>query len=59
MASGNITHVTEFILTGISDCPELQIPLFFVFLVIYGVTAAGNLGIITLISVDSRLQTPM
>jgi olfactory receptor len=59
MASGNITHVTEFILTGISDRPELQIPLFFVFLVIYGVTATGNLGIITLTSVNSQLQTPM
>ncbi|XP_006877847.1 PREDICTED: olfactory receptor 8J3-like [Chrysochloris asiatica] len=59
MASGNLTRVTEFILMGVSDLPELQIPLFFVFLVIYGMTVAGNLGIITLTSVDSRLQTPM
>ncbi|XP_036989853.1 olfactory receptor 8J2-like [Artibeus jamaicensis] len=59
MAPGNISQVTEFILMGISDRPELQIPLFFVFLVIYGLTVAGNLGIITLSSVDSRLQTPM
>ncbi|XP_008561662.1 PREDICTED: olfactory receptor 8J1-like [Galeopterus variegatus] len=59
MASGNFTGVTEFILTGVSDCPELQIPLFLVFLVIYGLTVTGNLGIITLTSVDSRLQTPM
>ncbi|XP_075404282.1 olfactory receptor 8J2-like [Tenrec ecaudatus] len=59
MVPGNLTRVTEFILMGLSDHPELQIPLFFVFLVIYGLTVAGNLGIITLTSVDSRLQTPM
>ncbi|XP_037377366.1 olfactory receptor 8J1-like, partial [Talpa occidentalis] len=59
MAPGNLTRVTEFILMGVSDRPHLQIPLFFVFLVIYGLTVAGNVGIITLTSVDSHLQTPM
>nr|XP_020760179.1 olfactory receptor 8J2-like [Odocoileus virginianus texanus] len=59
MAAGNRTQVTEFILMGISDRPELQIPLFCLFLVIYGLTLAGNLGIIILTSVDSQLQTPM
>ncbi|XP_006917494.1 olfactory receptor 8J1-like [Pteropus alecto] len=59
MAPGNFTWVTEFILTGVSDRADLQIPLFLVFLVIYGLTVAGNLGIITLTSVDSQLQTPM
>ncbi|XP_069326710.1 olfactory receptor 8J3-like [Eulemur rufifrons] len=59
MAPGNFTQVAEFILTGVSDRPELQIPLFLVFLLIYGLTVSGNLGIITLTSVDSRLQTPM
>ncbi|XP_004683531.1 PREDICTED: olfactory receptor 8J2 [Condylura cristata] len=59
MASGNLTRVTEFILLGVSDRPDLQIPLFFVFLVIYGLTVTGNVGIITLTSVDSQLQTPM
>ncbi|XP_058546665.1 olfactory receptor 8J2-like isoform X2 [Neofelis nebulosa] len=59
MERQNLTSVTEFILTGVSGRPELQIPLFFVFLVIYGLTVAGNLGIITLTSVDSQLQTPM
>ncbi|XP_029813367.1 olfactory receptor 8J2-like [Suricata suricatta] len=59
MAPGNLTWVTEFMVTGVSDRPELQIPLFFVFLLIYGLTLAGNLGLITLTSVDSQLQTPM
>ena len=59
MANVNFTRVTEFILTGVSERPDLQIPLFFVFLVIYGLTMTGNLSIITLTSVDCRLQTPM
>ncbi|XP_025868743.1 olfactory receptor 8J3-like [Vulpes vulpes] len=59
MAPGNFTQITEFVLVGVSDRPDLQMPLFFVFLVIYGLTVAGNLGIITLTSVDSQLQTPM
>ena len=59
MANGNFTQVTEFILIGVSERPDLQIPLFFVFLVIYGLTVTGNLSIITLTSVDSQLQTPM
>ena len=59
MAPGNHTHVTEFILMGVSDHPELQIPFFCVFLIIYGLTLAGNLGIVILTSVDSQLQTPM
>ena len=59
MAPGNRTQVTEFILTGISDLAELQIPLFCVFLVIYGQVITANLGIVILTSVDSQLQTPM
>ncbi|EHB17894.1 Olfactory receptor 8J3 [Heterocephalus glaber] len=62
MAPRNITQVTEFILTGVSDHPELQVSLFLLFLVflgIYVLTTSGNLGIITLTSVDPRLQTPM
>ena len=59
MAHENFTQVTEFILTGVSERPDLQIPLFFVFLIIYGLTVTGNLSIITLTSADSQLQTPM
>ncbi|XP_047625126.1 olfactory receptor 8J1-like [Phacochoerus africanus] len=59
MARGNFMWVSEFILTGVSEHPDLQLPLFFVFLVICGLTAAGNLIIITLTSVDPRLQIPM
>ncbi|XP_036619165.1 olfactory receptor 8K3-like [Trichosurus vulpecula] len=52
-------QVTEFILLGITDHPDLQIPLFFVFLFIYVITAVGNLGLIILTKIDSHLKTPM
>ncbi|XP_024414014.2 olfactory receptor 5L1 [Desmodus rotundus] len=56
---GNCTLVTDFILLGLSDAPELRVFLFLVFLLIYGVTVMGNLGMIALIQVNSRLHTPM
>ncbi|KAM8971507.1 olfactory receptor 8K3-like [Sarcophilus harrisii] len=52
-------QVTEFILMGISNHPDLQILLFLVFLIIYIFTALGNLGLIILTKIDSRLKTPM
>ncbi|XP_034371173.1 olfactory receptor 5AC1-like [Arvicanthis niloticus] len=55
----NKTLVTEFILRGITDLPELQVPLFLVFFFIYVVTMVGNLGLIFLIWKDSHLHTPM
>ncbi|KAL6091052.1 hypothetical protein STEG23_029874 [Scotinomys teguina] len=55
----NSTEVTEFILAGLTDDSELQIPLFIVFLLIYLSTVLGNLGMIGLILLDSRLHTPM
>ncbi|KAM8929648.1 olfactory receptor 8K3-like isoform 2-T2 [Lycaon pictus] len=55
----NLTVLTEFILMGITDRPELQAPFFGLFLIIYTVSVVGNLGMIILTKVDSRLQTPM
>ena len=55
----NSTVVTEFILAGITDDPQLQIPLFLVFTLIYLLTLVGNLGVIMLILLDSHLHTPM
>ncbi|XP_037377216.1 olfactory receptor 5B12-like [Talpa occidentalis] len=55
----NSTEVTEFIFVGITDEPELQLPLFFIFTLIYLITLFGNLGMIVLILVDSHLHTPM
>ncbi|XP_021484076.1 olfactory receptor 8K3-like [Meriones unguiculatus] len=59
MEKDNLTVVTEFILMGITDRAELQAPLFGLFLIIYLVSLVGNLGLIILTMVDSKLQTPM
>ncbi|NP_667014.2 olfactory receptor 906 [Mus musculus] len=59
MAFGNRSFVTEFILIGLTDQPNLQLPLFFLFLVMYIVTMTGNLGLVILIGLNSHLHTPM
>uniref|UniRef100_G1LSN8 Olfactory receptor n=1 Tax=Ailuropoda melanoleuca TaxID=9646 RepID=G1LSN8_AILME len=59
MAPTNSSFVTEFILLGLTDLPDLQLPLFCLFLVMYVVTVLGNLGFITLIGLNSHLHTPM
>ncbi|XP_003803638.1 olfactory receptor 145-like [Otolemur garnettii] len=59
MAPGNGSFVTEFILVGLTDQPDLQLPLFFLFLVTYVVTMLGNLGLVALIGLNSHLHTPM
>ncbi|XP_054448786.1 olfactory receptor 145-like [Pteronotus mesoamericanus] len=53
------SSVAEFILAGLTGHPGLQTPLFFLFLGFYVVTVAGNLGLITLIGLNSHLHTPM
>ncbi|XP_032755250.1 olfactory receptor 5AC1-like [Rattus rattus] len=55
----NSTLLTEFVLRGITDRPELQVPLFLVFFLIYVTTMVGNLGLIFLIWKDPHLHTPM
>ncbi|KAM7085313.1 olfactory receptor 5B3-like [Molossus nigricans] len=55
----NRTEVTEFILLGLTNAPELQVPLFVIFTLIYLITLIGNLGMMVLILLDSHLHTPM
>ncbi|XP_004688848.1 PREDICTED: olfactory receptor 145-like [Condylura cristata] len=59
MALINDSFVTEFILLGLTDQLDLQIPLFLLFLLIYMFTILGNLGLITLIWLNPHLHTPM
>ncbi|XP_006032276.1 olfactory receptor 1019-like [Alligator sinensis] len=59
MAKGNVTGVTEFILLGFTENPQLQTLLFAVILGIYVVSLVANVGIITLISSESQLHIPM
>ncbi|KAH0513913.1 Olfactory receptor 14A2 [Microtus ochrogaster] len=55
----NVTAITGFFFMGISDVQELQTLCGVFFLVMYMAALASNLIIITLISLDLQLQTPM
>ncbi|XP_076780604.1 olfactory receptor 8C8-like [Arvicanthis niloticus] len=59
MATQNDSYVTEFVFMGLTDQPELQMPLFFVFLLNYTATVMGNLSLMILICLNSHLHTPM
>ncbi|XP_061022459.1 olfactory receptor 2A5 [Dama dama] len=55
----NQTWVTEFILLGFPLSPRVQTLLFGLFSLLYALTLLGNGVILALISLDSRLHTPM
>ncbi|XP_005886800.2 olfactory receptor-like protein OLF3 [Bos mutus] len=59
MGADNQTWVREFILLGLSSDWDAQVALFVLFLVMYLVTVLGNVLIVLLIRLDSRLHTPM
>ncbi|XP_043768227.1 olfactory receptor 7A17-like [Cervus elaphus] len=59
METGNDTHISEFLLLGISNEPELQPLIFGLFLTMYLITVFGNLLIFLAVSSDSHLHTPM
>ncbi|XP_010626547.1 olfactory receptor 1052-like [Fukomys damarensis] len=54
----NVTVVTEFILLGLSDDPELNIVLSALFFFIYVIIVLGNFWIIAMILVSTRLHSP-
>ncbi|XP_040211462.1 olfactory receptor 5B12-like [Rana temporaria] len=55
----NQTILKDFFLSGLSDLPVLQPPLFLFFLLIYLLTLIWNLLIIVLVVTDSHLHVPM
>ncbi|NP_001377876.1 olfactory receptor 6C3-like [Equus przewalskii] len=55
----NHTMITEFVLLGISDNPELQVVIFTVLFMAYVLSVTGNLTITILTWIDCRLKTPM
>eukprot|EP00079_Xenopus_tropicalis_P013895 XP_002943454.3 PREDICTED: olfactory receptor 5B12-like [Xenopus tropicalis] len=55
----NQTMLKILILSGLSDLPNIQTPLFLFFLLMYLITLTGNLLILLLIFTDSHLHTPM
>ncbi|NXR21351.1 O1038 protein, partial [Cinclus mexicanus] len=59
MAMGGNYTQPKFILLGITDTPWAQAPLFGLFLLIYVVTLAGNIGLMVLVWVAPSLHTPM
>ncbi|KAM6160848.1 olfactory receptor 1165-like [Erethizon dorsatum] len=56
---GNQNAGIVFILLGFSEFPNLQGTLFLVFLTIYMISVLGNLGMILIIRMNSKLHTPM
>ncbi|XP_037022249.2 olfactory receptor 13-like [Artibeus jamaicensis] len=56
---GNQTSVTEFLLMGFPLSPRMRMLLFWLFTVFYAFTLLGNMVILGLITLDSRLHTPM
>ena len=59
MGRRNITHVSDFILMGLTDSEEIRLVLFTLFLLIYLITVLGNVGMILIIRLDPQLHTPM
>ncbi|XP_059014888.1 olfactory receptor 10AG1-like [Mustela lutreola] len=58
-AEVNLTSMTEFILLGFSDYPNLQMFLFIIFFFVYVIILMGNGIIVFITRVDQALQTPM
>ncbi|XP_058381959.1 olfactory receptor-like protein OLF4 [Diceros bicornis minor] len=59
MEPSNDTQISESLLLGFSEKPELQLIIFGLFLTMYLITMCGNLLIILAVSSDSHLHTPM
>ncbi|XP_051819562.1 olfactory receptor 9K2-like [Antechinus flavipes] len=57
--ANNHSEMTDFIFVGFRIQPELHIFLFLAFLFVYSMVLLGNVGILTIILIDSRLNTPM
>ncbi|CAO2604608.1 Olfactory receptor 1078 [Lemmus lemmus] len=55
----NNTHLSEFVLLGFSQDPDLQPVIYGLFLSMYLITVAGNMLIILAIISDANLHTPM
>ncbi|XP_069800260.1 olfactory receptor 5V1-like [Dendropsophus ebraccatus] len=59
MSSSNQTLVMYFILSGISNVPELQLVVFLLVVLAYLLTLGGNMTIFLLVCLDRHLHTPM
>ncbi|KAM9682882.1 olfactory receptor 5D13-like [Dama dama] len=59
LSEGNQSIIPTFILLCFSEYPELQVPLFLVFFSVYMVTMVGNLDMIIIIKINSKLHMIM
>ncbi|XP_078502695.1 olfactory receptor 5J3-like [Lissotriton helveticus] len=59
MKTGNQSTVTEFILLGFTNYPELQVIFLLLFLLIYTFTLLGNGSMLLIVWCSSTLHTPM
>ncbi|XP_069806051.1 olfactory receptor 5V1-like [Dendropsophus ebraccatus] len=59
MENVNQTLARTFILLGLSNAPRLQHMFFILFFLMYTATLSGNLLLIVVVRLNSRLQTPM
>nr|XP_027792158.1 olfactory receptor 5D18-like [Marmota flaviventris] len=55
----NKSTIDRLILVGFSEFPQLQAPIFLLFLTIYTVTLVGTVGIIIVRRINPKLHTPM
>ncbi|XP_030042432.1 olfactory receptor 6F1-like [Microcaecilia unicolor] len=55
----NQTYVKEFLIVGLPSLPELQILVFWIFLLMYIVTICVNLVLITIVRISHHLHRPM
>ncbi|XP_029441927.1 olfactory receptor 1019-like [Rhinatrema bivittatum] len=59
IGKANKTSVSEFILLGFSDLPHLKFIISVTVFGIFMISALGNVGFLTLVCADYRLQKPM
>ncbi|XP_069819545.1 olfactory receptor 11L1-like [Dendropsophus ebraccatus] len=59
MQFANQTGGNDFTLQGLLNSADTSVPLFFAFLCIFLVTISGNVIILTVVTMDRSLQTPM
>ncbi|XP_043756792.1 olfactory receptor 8H1-like [Cervus elaphus] len=59
MGKRSITLLSDFFLMGLTDSEDIQLVLFTLFLLMYLITVLGNMGMILIICLDSKLHTPM
>ncbi|XP_056430549.1 olfactory receptor 5V1-like [Hyla sarda] len=57
--STNQSVFVDFLILGLTDLPNITVPLFIALLLMYMLTLMGNLAIILIVQLDNNLNTPM